>query len=55
METEGRIKNEGKPNKSNILSFLTSNTVYYFRPYAKYADGTKTNGGTSTASYTKSN
>jgi hypothetical protein len=40
---------------SEFVEDLTSNTVYYFRPYAKYADGTKTNGGTSTASYTKSN
>lgn len=27
-------------------------TLYYFRPYAKYADGTVTNGGTSTATFT---
>jgi len=39
---------------SEFIEQLTSNIVYYFRPYAKYADGTKTNGGTSTAFFTKS-
>ena len=28
------------------------NTKYYFRPYAKYADNTVTNGGISTATMT---
>lgn len=37
---------------SEFVTGLTSNTLYYFRPYAKYADGTKTNGGTSTAFFT---
>lgn len=37
---------------SEFITGLTSNTVYYFRPYAKYADNTVTNGGTSTASFT---
>ncbi|WP_445711561.1 hypothetical protein [Flavobacterium sp.] len=31
---------------------LTSATTYHFRPYAKYADGTVSNGGTSTADFT---
>lgn len=33
---------------------ITPNTKYYFRPYAKYADGTVTNGGTSSISHTTS-
>jgi len=37
---------------SEFVTGLTSNTEYYFRPYAKYADGTITNGGTSTATFT---
>ena len=37
---------------AEFITGLTSNTVYYFRPYAKYADNTVTNGGTSTASFT---
>ncbi|CAL2085338.1 hypothetical protein [Tenacibaculum sp. 190524A02b] len=32
-----------------VLSGLTPATKYYFRPYAKYADGTITYGGVSTA------
>ncbi|CAL2086927.1 conserved protein of unknown function [Tenacibaculum sp. 190524A02b] len=32
-----------------VLSGLTPVTKYYFRPYAKYADGTITHGGVSTA------
>ncbi|UMB59813.1 hypothetical protein MHL31_12085 [Lutibacter sp. A80] len=38
---------------SEFVEGLASNTVYYFRPYAKYADGSKTNGGTSIASFTR--
>lgn len=34
------------------ISNLTTNTVYYIRPYAKYADGTITNGGTNTITVT---
>jgi len=34
---------------------LTPSTAYYFRPYAKYADGTITNGGTSTIIVTTTN
>ncbi len=37
---------------SKLIEGLTSSTVYYFRPYAKYADGTITNGGNSTESFT---
>jgi len=37
---------------SEFVTGLTSNTLYYFRPYAKYADGTTTNGGNSTATFT---
>ncbi|WP_310991530.1 hypothetical protein [Aequorivita marina] len=37
---------------SEFITGLTSNTLYHFRPYAKYADGTTTNGGTSTATFT---
>ena len=37
-----------------LLSGLSPSTTYYFRPYAKYADGVITTGGTSTASYTTS-
>ena len=37
---------------SEFIEGLIPGTVYYFRPYAKYADGTITNGGTSTASFT---
>lgn len=37
---------------TEYITGLLSNTVYYFRPYAKYADGTVTNGGTSTATFT---
>ncbi|PIA79549.1 hypothetical protein BFR04_01520 [Gaetbulibacter sp. 4G1] len=35
-----------------FIEGLMSSTVYYFRPYAKYADGTITNGGNSTESFT---
>ncbi|MDY8134469.1 hypothetical protein [Aquimarina sp. 2201CG5-10] len=35
-----------------VISGLTSSTTYHIRPYAKYADGTITNGGTSTVSIT---
>jgi len=31
---------------------LESGTTYYFRPYAKYADGKVSNGGTSSATFT---
>lgn len=34
---------------------LTISTLYYMRPYAKYVDGTVTNGGTSTTSISTSN
>ncbi|CAL2106120.1 conserved exported hypothetical protein [Tenacibaculum sp. 190524A02b] len=34
---------------SDVLNNLTPATKYYFRPYAKYADGTISQGGTSTA------
>lgn len=37
---------------AEFITGLKSNTVYYFRPYAKYADNTVTNGGNSTASFT---
>ncbi|MFD1015109.1 hypothetical protein [Winogradskyella rapida] len=37
---------------SAVAEPLQSETLYYFRPYAKYADETFTNGGTSTASFT---
>lgn len=37
---------------SEFIEGLTPGTLYYFRSYAKYADGTTTNGGTSTASFT---
>ncbi|WP_299835252.1 hypothetical protein [uncultured Tenacibaculum sp.] len=37
---------------SEFITGLTLNTLYHFRPYAKYADGTTTNGGTSTATFT---
>ncbi|WP_179317930.1 hypothetical protein [Winogradskyella undariae] len=37
---------------SAVAEPLMSGTQYYFRPYAKYADNTVTNGGTSTASFT---
>ena len=37
---------------AEFITELTSNSVYYFRPYAKYADNTVTNGGISSASFT---
>jgi len=37
---------------SEFIEDLKPKTLYYFRPYAKYADGTITNGGTSKASFT---
>ncbi|WP_418514039.1 hypothetical protein [Corallibacter sp.] len=37
---------------SVVAEPLQSGTQYYFRPYAKYADETITNGGTSTATFT---
>ena len=37
---------------SEFIEGITSDTVYYFRPYAKYTDGTITNGGTSSATFT---
>ncbi len=37
-----------------VVSNLTASTTYHFRPYAKYEDGTVTNGGTSKQSYTTS-
>lgn len=40
---------------SEFIENLTPNTVYHFRPYAKYADGTVTNGGASTAKFTRTN
>ncbi len=40
---------------SELITGLTASTTYYFRPYAKYADGTVTNGGTSSASFTTNN
>jgi len=36
---------------SEYVTDLMPNTVYHFRPYAKYADGTVTNGGSSTATF----
>jgi len=39
-------------NYSEFITGLTSGTTYHFRPYAKYADGTTTNGGNSTATFT---
>ncbi len=44
--------NVGVISYSKLIEGLTSNTVYYFRPYAKYADGTITNGGNSIQSFT---
>lgn len=38
-----------------VISGLNPSTVYYFRPYSKYKDGTITNGGTSTVSHTTNN
>lgn len=49
------IHNQGNivvTSYSAVAESLLSKTQYYFRPYAKYADGTVTNGGTSTASFT---
>jgi hypothetical protein len=51
---------DGVHNKGEIVTTsyqvvaepLQSGTTYYFRPFAKYADNTITNGGTSTASFT---
>lgn len=37
---------------SEFIEGLAAGTVYYFRPYAKYADNTVSNGGTSTAYFT---
>ncbi|WP_091893018.1 hypothetical protein [Polaribacter sp. KT25b] len=37
---------------SVVAEPLTFGTQYFFRPYAKYADNTVTNGGISTASFT---
>ena len=56
-EVEGFIgvHNEGvilTTSYSAVAEPLTSGTLYYFRPYAKYADNVVTNGGTSTASFT---
>lgn len=42
-------------NYQEVLSGLTPATLYYFRPFAKYVDGTVTNGGTSTTSFSTSN
>lgn len=39
---------------TEVISGLTASTSYYFRSYAKYADGTITNGGTNTATFTTS-
>lgn len=49
------IHNEGVivvTSYSAVAEPLTTGTQYYFRPYAKYADNTVTNGGTSTATFT---
>jgi hypothetical protein len=49
------VHNEGvilTTSYSAVAEPLTFGTLYYFRPYAKYADNTVTNGGTSTASFT---
>ena len=56
-EVEGfnGVHNEGvilTTSYSAVAEPLTSGTLYYFRPYAKYADNTVTNGVTSTASFT---
>jgi hypothetical protein len=40
---------------TEVISGLTASTTYFFRPYAKYADGTVTNGGNNTASFTTNN
>lgn len=39
---------------SEVISGLNASTTYYVRPYAKYADDTIANGGTSTASFVTS-
>lgn len=39
----------------NVISGLQPATSYYFKAFAKYADGTITNGGGSTESFTTSN
>ncbi|MCO7185962.1 hypothetical protein NH341_11030 [Tenacibaculum sp. XPcli2-G] len=36
---------------TEFIEELTPETTYYFRPYAKYNDGSVTNGGTSVASF----
>ncbi|OIQ15314.1 MAG: hypothetical protein BM557_11825 [Flavobacterium sp. MedPE-SWcel] len=40
---------------TEIITGLTPSTSYFFRPYAKYADNTITNGGTSIALFTTNN
>lgn len=40
---------------TQVISGLTAGTTYYFRPYAKYNDGTVTNGGAGIVSFTTSN
>lgn len=40
---------------NDVISGLTAATTYYFRPYAKYNDGTITNGGANTVTLTTSN
>lgn len=58
--TNGTDNFDGAHNNGNILITaysvvaepLLSGTQYYFRPYAKYADNTVTNGGISTATFT---
>lgn len=37
---------------SEFIEDLAPGTMYYFKPYAKYADGTVSNGGTSSATFT---
>lgn len=49
------IHNEGVivvTSYSAVAEPLTTGTQYYFRPYAKYANNTVTNGGPSTATFT---
>jgi hypothetical protein len=51
LDDDAITSNIWETNYSHFIEGLTSNTVYYFRPYAKYADGTITNGGVSSTSF----
>ncbi len=45
----------GNSYATEVLDGFSPSTQYYFRPYAKYADGTTTNAGTNTVSFTTNN